>query len=99
MLTSLLRSSKELDVYASDADFLTKVFSEALTPMSEMYNLNVPLYPQPIALENFPLDFQAPEGMTGNSVTLIAISDIILLLISFFALMYSIESTVGSSCK
>jgi hypothetical protein len=67
MLTSLLKSSKELDAYVSDADFWTTAMTEVLKSRFDLYNLDLPLYPQPTPLANFPLDFHAPEGTYASS--------------------------------
>lgn len=63
MVASLLKSARELDTYAKEAEYATAKLMQVLEPMLLSYDEELPQIPEKIPLTAYPLDFVAPEGM------------------------------------
>jgi len=62
MVTSLLKSAHELEVYAKEAEFGCAKLMQVLQPMLLSYEEDLPQIPEAVSLTAYPLDYTAPES-------------------------------------
>jgi len=61
MITHLLKSAKELEDYATLAEYNCAVCITLLVPMLEFYGIPAPALPKAKALDEYPLDYVPPQ--------------------------------------
>ncbi len=64
MIESLLESAASLEQYAREAERSCAQMVYFLSWSFNAYDMVAPVYPKPIPLSAYPLDFIAPEGMS-----------------------------------
>ncbi len=62
MLSSLIKSAQELEIYAREAEAKCHRMMQILKPMFVTYEEDPPDVPEPIPVSSYPLDFIPPEG-------------------------------------
>lgn len=61
MVASLLKSARELETYAEEAEYATAKLMQVLEPMLLSYDEELPQIPEKVPLSEYPLDFVSPE--------------------------------------